>query len=389
MFHEIVRSGASLPVLVLAAVVVAGGRDDGLPEPGDAAQVPALGPSVVIDGDFGKISDVEVDRRARIYVADQQAARVAVFDMSGARLAVVGGSGSGPGEFTYLNDLEIAGDVLSVFDHGSSRLTVFSLADSIPSLVRSVRVEVVGDEYSASGWHAALPDQFLVLFRTVQLVGDSVVNRPDQLRRVSIEGELLDADGIAVAGIQNLVLSSSVSSMPFGGAFDVLTGPSGRAVVMQTASDSILLVGPDNDVSAVQLAELEIRPVSEAEIATYVESIEASSPVVTEIRRQPVRDGAELGLLPPNHPRYLGLVVVENGYWLRLLTEDHEQVSGALGPEYRSSYELLVRYDTEGLPTDTVRVGFNGRLEAATDTQLILVSIDTLGVERVVVVPIE
>jgi len=372
-------------VLMMGLLFGACGSDGGESEsrPGDT---PTLEASVVIDADFGKITDVEVDGRDRVYVADQQAAHIAVFELSGAPLGVVGGAGSGPGEFTYLNDLEISGDRLSVFDHGSSRMTTFSLQDSIPRLLRSVRVEVIGDDYSASGWHAALADEFLVLFRTAQLVNDSVVNRPDRLRRVSADGTVLD-DGIDVAGIRSLVVSSSVTSMPFGGSFDVLTAPGGHAVVMETASDSVVIVGDDQEVSVVRLEGLGRRPVTEEEIEVYIQSIEGPSPAIADLLRQPIRDGAELGLLPEQHPRYLGLAVVDGGYWVRLLTDDHEQVSGALGPEYRSSYELLVRYDSDGTPTDTVRIGMNARLEAATNSLLVLVSTDPLGVERVVVVP--
>lgn len=75
---------------------------------------------------FGRVSDVALDRRGRVYVADDLNHHVAVFGSDGRFIANLGRQGSGPGEFTnpWLVRVD-PGDSVFVWDMGAARISVF------------------------------------------------------------------------------------------------------------------------------------------------------------------------------------------------------------------------------------------------------------------------
>lgn len=85
------------------------------------------------DALFSEVTSVDVDSRGRIYVGDRGRADVTVLDEDGAVLRTLGGAGKGPGEFQWINDVQVLpGDSLLVYDYGLGRITVFAPAsDSV------------------------------------------------------------------------------------------------------------------------------------------------------------------------------------------------------------------------------------------------------------------
>jgi len=374
-------------VLGLIGLVSACGSDSDAPIV-VSDQAGLIEPLFLIEHDFGKVANVELGLEGRIYVADSQTREIAVFDSSGLHLNTLGGLGHGPGEFTHLNSISVRDSLLSVVDHGASRLTILSLTDSLRPVRVAQRLEDLGEGFSPSWWHVfAAPDRMLVLFKTVDLIEDSVIGTPDRLHWMNLDGRVDTGSGVDISNERFLSVNRSVMPMPFGGSLDLLALGDGRVVIADSSIDSLIVLG-SNGSQGLRLQGLPARPVQEEDVDRYVESITHELPLLQEMLRENVRLGAAEGLLPDQYPSFLGIAASETGLWVQLTTSGHRHAKGALGPEYLADEEVVVLFDLEGVPSDTIRIAGPARLEAADEGRLVFVSVDALGVERVLIVPI-
>lgn len=76
---------------------------------------------------IGRMGDVAVDERGRVYIADVQRMLIYVFEADGNLIAELGREGRGPGEFDYINSLQIRSDHLYIFDSNRFMVHVYSL----------------------------------------------------------------------------------------------------------------------------------------------------------------------------------------------------------------------------------------------------------------------
>ena len=79
---------------------------------------------------FGSIAALVADEDGNVYIADGQAREIRVFDPAGRHLRNIGRSGSGPGEFRYLNSMAWLADTLLVLDPGNARIQRFTIDGS-------------------------------------------------------------------------------------------------------------------------------------------------------------------------------------------------------------------------------------------------------------------
>ena len=74
---------------------------------------------------------VVADSEGRIFVMDRRSNRIQVFDSAGEYLMSLGQRGQGPGEFSGLSGLALAGDKVFAVDNRSARFTVFGPAGDL------------------------------------------------------------------------------------------------------------------------------------------------------------------------------------------------------------------------------------------------------------------
>lgn len=122
-------SATILTVSLLAAQVVRPQpiRGDGRSGPPvTLREVMRIGSESGANDAFGQITDVALDRRGRVYVADAQTRRVTVFNADGSFRAAVGRRGNGPGEMQTPWKVAVdAHDSLFVYDLNNARISVF------------------------------------------------------------------------------------------------------------------------------------------------------------------------------------------------------------------------------------------------------------------------
>jgi len=76
---------------------------------------------------IGNLGDIAVDGQGRIFIADNQRVLIYVFEPGGRLIAELGREGRGPGEFGYINSLQIRNDRLYVFDPSRFMVHLFAL----------------------------------------------------------------------------------------------------------------------------------------------------------------------------------------------------------------------------------------------------------------------
>jgi hypothetical protein len=74
---------------------------------------------------FSKVSDIVVDSKGSIYIADNHSSTIKKFDKKGNYVKTFGRLGNGPGEYGMLGDMSIFNDTIVVFDQASVKRVKF------------------------------------------------------------------------------------------------------------------------------------------------------------------------------------------------------------------------------------------------------------------------
>lgn len=349
----------------------------------------------VIDGSFGGLTALAVDRRGRIFAADFVRQRIDVFSPTGDRSYRIGREGEGPGEFEGLRDLAIARDSLFAYDNGLKRISVYSLVDR-PELEYTTDLRT-GGRLVANYGVLALRSSTELLVPFVPLTrpeyGD---DRRINLRRVGPNG-VEEAPVLNVPDREWLIMDDpqygvSVSPLPFGRESLLRVGPNDRLYLVQTDSPLVRIFQSNGRLTrrvSVPRAPLDV---TEEDLADLRRSYEeylgraAATIVYGHIDR-----AYEAGALPERKPFFKDFAVDDAGrIWLELLTPRDDLRSTALGLVYRA-------VSAEDARSEWVVVSSNGRRlgRAVVDGDVRLYSIangtaygvstDALGVHRIVV----
>lgn len=78
---------------------------------------------------IGRIQDVTVDSKGRVFIADSRRMAIHAFNPEGEYIAQLGRDGRGPGEFGYISSLNVHEDRLYVYDPNQQRVHIFTLHD--------------------------------------------------------------------------------------------------------------------------------------------------------------------------------------------------------------------------------------------------------------------
>ncbi|MBN2790795.1 MAG: 6-bladed beta-propeller [Candidatus Delongbacteria bacterium] len=74
---------------------------------------------------FSKVSDIVVDSKGSIYIADSHSSTIKKFDRAGKYIKTFGRLGNGPGEYGMLGDMSIFNDTIVVFDQAAIKRVKF------------------------------------------------------------------------------------------------------------------------------------------------------------------------------------------------------------------------------------------------------------------------
>jgi hypothetical protein len=81
---------------------------------------------------FNRVSDIDVDRSGNIYVVDSGNTRIQVYDSSGHYVQTIGQKGQGPGEFDFLEQIDLGlNKKICTYDGNSHRISIFSTNGSL------------------------------------------------------------------------------------------------------------------------------------------------------------------------------------------------------------------------------------------------------------------
>jgi hypothetical protein len=199
--------------------------------------------------EFGRIADVDVDSRGRIYVADGFG-QVVVLDAGGALVRRIGGPGDGPGEFRGLSDLRVVeGDTLLVFDFAHSRITVYAPDVDRPAYTTSL---VSAGMFPYSVDRIGRDRRLVGFYRGTFMPGDERDEnhaRLEVVRLLNPDGSLHRDSVLAVPERENLLLFTE------GEFTGVFADPFARETLIRVGSDgSIHHVWTDSTVVHVTRA---------------------------------------------------------------------------------------------------------------------------------------
>ena len=186
--------------------------------------------------DLSYVTAIATDSRGRVYVGDRFIKSVVVLDDSGRFVRHVGRQGAGPGEFSFVQDLDILpGDSLAVYDIEHGRLTVFD-----PDSFAVARTLLLGSSVPALGRPPFRVLLFPVQRRIVAIYlppfRPGQDPRQDYRQRQVVHvlnwgGELVQQAVLELPGPQQLVRRSSgavgIALFPFGETARIAAGPGG------------------------------------------------------------------------------------------------------------------------------------------------------------------
>lgn len=229
--------------LMLAATSAACGTEGRLPQDEDlvalsAARAPqwSVAHEVTLDGDFGRIADLEVDAQGILYVADAMAQEIRVFAKDGSALETIGRRGRGPGEFQGLRDLAVRGDSLYALDSSLQRVSAFYLRAGHPAEPAYSLSVARSREWANYQLLAPPGGGLLVQYSIPSTEANLDADKTVTVRRLG-GGDARSVDVLSYADREFLVMRHP----RFG--FVVGTLPYGRVTVLRMAPDGRLLLG--------------------------------------------------------------------------------------------------------------------------------------------------
>lgn len=300
-----------------AAVAILATLAAGLPPALDAQTIPRR--DLVVDGEFGYVASLAVDRSGRIYVADAMAQQLYVFDASGSRLPSIGRPGSGPGEFQRVVSVVAArGDTLYTFDPNLQRITAFAPGAS-RAVAYTVQVPRVGNELGSYQLLVPSEGSFLLPFAQPRARGEASAPTV-AIRTVSRNGS---------------VGTAPLSRSPDRGALQIVRGsqrvvgplPYGRVPAFAVAGDRVYHGWSENgdipffDLQGRRLGAIRTRAATTALDRIQLRALVDSYPAGTQ--RQEITEAVRDGRIPSTRPAWRQMLADDRGrLWVNVATDD-------------------------------------------------------------------
>jgi hypothetical protein len=388
-------------VILAAAAGVVGACADNQPAPaiGGAPAPPAdirLTPLIEIDGDFGRVGEVAVDSRERVFVADVMANHVRVFDSQGRALTIAGRKGDGPGEFRAVSGLALQADSLFVMDFDLQRVTVFA--------------PVHGDTIRVA--------RTISVLRQGVLARHSLLVASDGRIYLQYAGLTMDRDGnqvnehLALAALNNVGAMAHDSLLKVrdkewlisrsGSGHVVEPMPYGKATVVRLLQDTLLVTGWTADtalsihdhrgafVGSIPIPVNAI-PVTQVVVDAYIASVAATRGPLVRYEVERLKRAWSDGRLPETFPVFHDFIIDDTGrIWLSMLSPDVSLVRTSWGSEYSpgDSVEIVVLSPTGQLQGRST-LSYGQRLAHVRGSRAYAISRNELGVETITVLRLD
>jgi hypothetical protein len=379
------RARRSVALLVVALQGCSGGQDDGARGNAEVlAGAPACAFTQIAtsakDALFSEITALATDSRGRIYVGDLNRAEVSVLAGDGTLLRTLGKSGKGPGEFKWINDVQVLpGDSLLVYDRGLGRITVFAPA--------SDTVAYTVDLAAAS---RLLPPASVVRLAGRQGYVGTVIEpfrasgddprqdyeREQVVRLLALDGSVTRDSVLVLRAGQDILTARtgrSVTAMPnpFGRPGEVKVGPGGRLYYGWGDSLSISIYSSGGQRAGGFSLPYERPPVTDEDIrGTFASESEAR-------QFQPAVRSFVDTYASGTWPAFRTFSVDDRGrIWIGLLAPAGEPTK-------------WTAFDDEGTPVCSAALPANTSIYAVRGDRAYSVATDELDVPRVVVHRIE
>ena len=214
---------------------------------------------------------VVADSRGRVFVMDSGNDRIQAYSAEGEYLMTLGQAGQGPGEFSSMSGLALAGDRLIAVDNRSARYTLFGSTGDLLATIPKERV--IGTVLSLFGLDTGgvlavriqedrsdpmIRRESLVRLSDKMELRNEVVRSPDTRRRLITRGE-------------SPVIMMSVS-LPFP-EHQVVAAAGGEVYTSFTSEYQVFSFSPDGEVSWALRVPWGRHPITEEEIEDEVAAI--------------------------------------------------------------------------------------------------------------------
>ena len=395
------HSDRCFTMILAASAVVLGACADTQPAPaiGGAQAPPAdirLTPLLEIDGEFGRVGEVAVDSRERVFVADVMAKHVRVFDNQGRALTTAGRKGDGPGEFRSVSGLALRADSLFVMDVDLQRVTVFEPVDE--DTVRVARtISVLRPGILAR--HSLLVSSDGRIY--LQYAGVTMDRLGNQLSEHLALAALNDVGAIAHDSLLKVRDKEWLISRS-GSGHAVEPMPFGKASVVHLLQDTLLAVGWTGDTAlaiynrrgaSVDTIPIPVNPipVTQAVVDAYIASVAATRGPLVRYEVERLEQAWSDGRLPEAFPVFHDFIIDDSGrIWLSMLSPDVSLVRTSLGSEYSpgDSVEVVVLSSTGQLQGRSTLL-YGQRLADVRGSRAYAISRSELGVETITVLRLD
>lgn len=303
------RAGTALLAAGVCAAAAGPARGQGTPRR-----------ELAVDGEFGYLASVAVDRAGRMYAADVMTQQLYIFDPSGAPAGTLGRRGYGPGEFQgVVSAVAGRGDTLYTFDAVLQRITAF--APGTPRRV-AYTIQIPPLEGERASYQLLVPSAgpFLVPFARSR-GRDHAASPQVTLRTVSRDGRVGTRAVSQGPDREALELSQgdqhTVGPMPYGRA-PAFAVHGGRVYHAWSGSGEI----PVRDAQGHRLGAIRTGtatlPVESRHLRTLLDSYPPEDP-----RGQAMRQASQDRLLPATKPAWKQMLVDDRGQvWVNVVTSD-------------------------------------------------------------------